>query len=61
MSKVTISTVAEEAGVSVATVSRVINNEPVVKEETAERAEAFQQRARLRDVPCTALGLQPDL
>ena len=38
--KVTIYSVAHEAGVSLATVSRVINDSSLVKEETRKRVEA---------------------
>ena len=40
MKRVTIYDVAKEAGVSLATVSRVINGSNVVKEPTRERVEA---------------------
>ncbi|MCB0255559.1 MAG: LacI family DNA-binding transcriptional regulator, partial [Anaerolineae bacterium] len=42
--KVTIIDVAREAGVSYATVSRVLNDEPYVKPETRERVTATLQR-----------------
>ena len=41
MSKVTIQTVADKAGVSIKTVSRVINNEPSVRETTREKVQAI--------------------
>ena len=44
MANVSIATVAEKAGVSVATVSRVINHHSVVKTETAKRVTAVIQR-----------------
>ncbi|MDD3028424.1 MAG: LacI family DNA-binding transcriptional regulator, partial [Erysipelotrichaceae bacterium] len=37
MKKITIYDVAREAGVSLATVSRVINNSPVVREKTKQK------------------------
>ncbi|MCJ7700696.1 MAG: LacI family DNA-binding transcriptional regulator, partial [Anaerolineales bacterium] len=40
MTRITIREVAKQAGVSIKTVSRVLNNEPFVKEVTRHRVQA---------------------
>jgi LacI family transcriptional regulator len=46
MAKATINDVAELAGVSIKTVSRVVNNEPNVRDSTREKVEAAIQRLK---------------
>jgi len=56
LSKVTINVVAQHAGVSKKTVSRVLNNEPNVKESTKQRVKAVFEELGYRPSP-VARGL----